>query len=80
MKATMKTTMKNLVSFILLFFAVFFVAGSQANAQDYYYIVAKHSGKCLHQHGGTQGNGDPITQWDCVNEPNVLWQLRPAPN
>ncbi len=36
-----------------------------------YFLVAKHSGKCLHQHGATFGDDDPITQWDCVNEPNV---------
>jgi hypothetical protein len=41
----------------------------------HYYIRAKHSGKCLHQHGATYGNGDPITQWDCVDQPNVQWKL-----
>jgi hypothetical protein len=45
----------------------------------YYYIRAKHSDKCLHQHGGTFGNGDPITQWDCVDEYNVQWELEPSP-
>jgi hypothetical protein len=45
----------------------------------YYYIRAKHSNKCLHQHGGTHGNGDPITQWDCVDQPNVQWRIEPSP-
>ena len=43
-----------------------------------YFVVAKHSGKCLHQHGATQGNGDPITQWDCVDQPNVKLEEVPA--
>lgn len=43
-------------------------------------LVAKHSGKCLHQHGGTYGNGDPITQWDCLNQPNVKLEKIPADN
>ena len=49
-----------------------------AGAQEYYFIKARHSGKCLHQHGGTYRNGDPITQWDCVEEPNVKLQKVPA--
>jgi len=43
----------------------------QLQAPRYLFIRAKHSGKCLHQLGATQGNGDRITQWDCVNQPNV---------
>jgi hypothetical protein len=46
----------------------------------YYYIRAKHSNKCLHQHGGTTGNGDPITQWDCVDQGNVQWRIEPSPD
>ncbi|WP_191057890.1 RICIN domain-containing protein [Geminicoccus harenae] len=53
-------------------------ASAQAIAHDYYYVVAKHSNKCLHQHGATQGNGDAITQWSCVNQPNVKLELRRA--
>ena len=48
------------------------------DAQEYYFIKAKHSGKCLHQHGGIRGNGARITQWDCVHEPNVKLQKIPA--
>ena len=43
----------------------------EASVGGTYFVVAKHSGKCLHQLGATQGNGDRITQWDCVNQPNV---------
>src|SRR4051812_17222054 len=59
--------MKQLMLSTLLFCA----AAQQANAHDYYYVVTKHSNKCLHQHGATQGNGDAITQWDCIDQPNV---------
>jgi len=39
--------------------------------EDEFFLVAGHSGKCLHQHGGTHGDGDSITQWACVDQPNV---------
>jgi hypothetical protein len=59
--------------------AILLPAGAPAaGAQEYYFIKARHSGKCLHQHGGTFGNGDRITQWDCVEEPNVKLQKVPA--
>jgi Ricin-type beta-trefoil lectin domain-like len=45
----------------------------------YYYIRAKHSKKCLHQHGGVLDNGAPITQWDCVDQENVQWRIEPSP-
>lgn len=70
-------TLKTLAS--LLFLYSLSVTSNTAIASNYFYVIAKHSGKCLHQHGGTTGNGDPITQWECVNQPNVLWKLRPAP-
>jgi hypothetical protein len=39
--------------------------------EDEFFVVARHSGKCLHQHGGTHGDGDSITQYTCVDQPNV---------
>lgn len=45
----------------------------------YYYIRAKHSDKCLHQHGGTLTNGGAITQWDCIDQGNVQWRIEPSP-
>jgi uncharacterized protein YkwD len=42
-----------------------------AASSELWYLKARHSGKCLHQHGGTHADGAPITQWDCVNQPNV---------
>jgi hypothetical protein len=46
----------------------------------YYYIRAKHSNKCLHQHGGVLDNGAPLTQWDCVDQGNVQWRIEPSPS
>ncbi len=47
---------------------------------SYYYIRAKHSDKCLHQHGAVLHNGGPITQWDCVDQYNVQWKFDNAPD
>jgi hypothetical protein len=41
----------------------------------YYYMVNRASGKCMHVHGGTKDNGAVITQWECVNQPNVKWMV-----
>ena len=29
----------------------------------------------MHVHGASRDNGGNITQWECVNEPNVKWML-----
>ncbi len=31
-----------------------------------------------HVHGARWDNGTPITQWDCINQPNVLWWFDPV--
>src|SRR5262245_23117418 len=49
---------------------------SEATAEQYF-LKSKHSHKCLHQNGYTQGNGDPITQWECVSQPNVEVEILP---
>ncbi len=49
---------------------------ASANAQStnyYYYMVAKHSGKCAQVNGVSKSNGAVISQWDCVNQDNVKW-------
>ena len=45
----------------------------------WYYVRAKHSNKCLHQQGAVDTDGAPLTQWDCVNQPNVQWQVVRSP-
>jgi hypothetical protein len=37
-----------------------------------------HSGKCAHLHGDSSANGAQITQWDCIDLPNVKWREEPA--
>jgi hypothetical protein len=29
----------------------------------------------MHVHGGGNENGAPITQWECVNQPNLKWRI-----
>lgn len=53
---------------------------SELAPSNFYYVRAKHSGKCLHQSGATFGNGDPITQWECVDQPNVQWEFVASPD
>ncbi|HDN27245.1 MAG TPA: hypothetical protein ENG03_09165 [Thioploca sp.] len=33
---------------------------------------------CLHVHGGGNANGANITQWDCVDQNHLKWQLELA--
>ena len=40
-----------------------------------YYIVNKRTNKCIQVDGASQDNGASISQWDCVNQPNVKWIL-----
>lgn len=42
---------------------------------QYYYIVNRHSGKCMHVHGGGRENGALITQWDCIDQSNLKWSV-----
>jgi hypothetical protein len=52
-----------------------FAPSAQANSGQY--IVAQHSGKCLHVHGGGDANGTQLTQWDCIPQGNVQWRIIP---
>ncbi|NMO23104.1 hydrolase [Pyxidicoccus fallax] len=46
---------------------------------EFYYVRAKHSNKCLHVHGGGFTNGDSITQWDCLYDAhNTQWAIAPV--
>jgi hypothetical protein len=51
------------------------------NAQaESVYIRAKHSDKCLHVPGDTANsfaNGIRLTQWSCINQRNVQWEIEP---
>ncbi|MBD2199974.1 MULTISPECIES: RICIN domain-containing protein [Calothrix] len=52
---------------------------AEAQSSEYYILRAKHSDKCFHVVGdrGT-GNGVPITQYECVDQPNLQWKLEKA--
>lgn len=55
--------------------AVIFGSVAYAKHPDgLYYIKAQHSGKCVHQQGGTLTAGGNVTQWECVDQPNVRIQ------
>lgn len=43
-----------------------------------YYIVAKHSNKCVDVSEESQADGAPIHQWDCWGGDNQAWFVRQA--
>ena len=42
---------------------------------DDFFISAMHSQKCMQVDGGSQDNDVTISQWDCVDQPNVKWKI-----
>jgi hypothetical protein len=44
------------------------------------YIQAQHSGKCLHVPGPGYDNGLQLTQWSCIPQSNVQWQIQRVGN
>jgi hypothetical protein len=40
-----------------------------------YVKIQSTTGLCLHQHGNITGDGDPISGWECVDQPNVRWEI-----
>jgi hypothetical protein len=57
----------------LLTIAFAFVWPSAAFAQSLI-LIAKHSSKCAQVNGASNDNGAAVSQWDCVNQPNVHWR------
>lgn len=47
-------------------------------ARTSFYLQVQHSEKCMHVHSGGWENGALITQWACINQPNVLWTFEPV--
>jgi Ricin-type beta-trefoil lectin domain-like len=41
----------------------------------YFYIVNKASNKCMQVDGASNDDGATISQWDCVDQPNVKWKI-----
>src|SRR5262245_57935726 len=71
--------------FVIVVFLVTLIFGVcvPSNAQSpnvEYYFKAKQSGKCAQVDGRSHANGANISQWDCLNQKNVKWTLRPLGN
>jgi ricin-type beta-trefoil lectin protein len=43
-------------------------------------ISAMHSQKCAQVNGASQDDGAAITQWQCLQQPNVLWHRQDGGN
>lgn len=54
-----------------------FSNNSQAEEPSYF-IKAKHSGKCVSQSGGIQDTGGRVTQWECIDAPNIKLEKIPV--
>ncbi len=42
---------------------------------QYVFIQARHSGKCLDVIGSSDHNGEQVIQWECTNRPNQQWKV-----
>ncbi len=63
----------------LLLIALTLLSGfSTAQAGELLFVEARHSGKCLHVTNASQENGAAVTQWDCIDKPNVKLEELPA--
>jgi hypothetical protein len=52
--------------------------GEENQNAQWFRLIAKNSGKCLHVNKASNENGANITQSQCVDQPNVQWQFVPA--
>jgi len=55
----------------------YFTNSMNINPLESYYIVSKHSGKCLDVAGGSTKDGAKIIQWTCTDGYNQRWHLIP---
>ena len=44
-----------------------------------FFIWGMQSGSCMQVDGASRDNGATISQWDCLQQPNVLWHFRGGP-
>lgn len=40
-----------------------------------FHIINKQTNKCMHVHGGSRSDGGRITQWQCLYQSNVTWEI-----
>lgn len=62
---------KIIISAIVGSLGMSFAASSHAAKPSYYFIKAKHSNKCVSQSGAVKTEGGRVTQWDCIDAPNI---------
>ncbi len=60
--------------------ASFGLASRAANADELWWVQAKHSGKCMSVDEGSFKDNAKISQWDCINQTNVKVRKMPRPN
>ena len=62
--------------FLVMLLSILFTPSfSQPATNVWYYIKAKHSGKCLNVNKASTLNGSAIIQWDVTNANNSIWQF-----
>jgi len=61
----------------LLVLAMVLPVSSSSAQSGVWFLKIRHSGKCLHQQGARYEDDARISQWSCVNQPNV--KLRKIP-
>ena len=78
----MERTIRNTIAMLIVSAGLLSPAVSSANPFEYnqfYFIHAKNSDKCMHVHGGCSDSGDNISQWTCdESKYNTQWELEPV--
>ena len=46
-----------------------------SGGNGHYFIEFVHSKKCIHVNNATAKNGNPVSQWEYVNQYNLLWDF-----
>jgi len=65
--------------FLVMLLSILFTPSfSQPATNVWYYIKAKHSGKCLNVQNASSKSGVLIIQWNCTNDENNIWRLEDA--
>lgn len=73
----MKPLLFTSLSLVLVSTSLTATVNAEPTVEGIYYLKAQHSGKCAHQHGASQADGGAVTQWDCVDQPNVRLEKIP---
>src|SRR5829696_6334883 len=64
---------------VLLALPVLFLSSPPSSqGQSREFLKARHSARCAQVDNASHNNGARISQWECVNQPNVRWRKRGA--